>query len=107
MRTLDFTLASAIRQMLNDADLGHAEFADAIDIGAGSVTNYTKGRTVPRWSTVRRWAEACKYDPDDPQLRFLWEKARGTAPKRGGAGDTWAPRGSNPRPSDVMFDLAA
>lgn len=32
MRTLDFTLASALRQMLNDADLGHAEFADAIDI---------------------------------------------------------------------------
>lgn len=66
MRTLDFTLASALRQMLNDADLGHAEFADAIDIGAGSVTNYTKGRRLVTAAMVDAGVKSCAGDGVSP-----------------------------------------
>lgn len=71
MRTLDFTLNSALRQMLDDSELGHAELAERIEIGTGSITNYTRGRTVPKWRVVQDWAIECGYDPDDPTLREL------------------------------------
>lgn len=76
MKTLHFTLAGALSQMLDESGLKQEQFAEATDISKGSITNYIKGRTVPRWSTVQRWAEVCEHDPDSPLLRELWEEAR-------------------------------
>jgi transcriptional regulator with XRE-family HTH domain len=81
MKTLEFTLAAALRHMLDESGLQQIELAEQADISKGSVTNYAKGRQVPRWSTVQRWAEACDYDPDDDTLRHLWLAAKyGTTP---------------------------
>lgn len=76
MKTLEFTLAGALRHMLDDSGLHQIDLAERADISKGSVTNYAKGRQVPRWSTVQRWAKACDFDPEDPTLRQLWEAAR-------------------------------
>ena len=77
MKVIELTLAVALRQMLDDSGFHQDELARRADIAKGSITNYTKGRTVPKWSTVRRWAETCGYEPDDPLLHDLWEKAKG------------------------------
>jgi transcriptional regulator with XRE-family HTH domain len=83
MKHIEFTLAAALRQMLDDSGIHQADLAERADISKGSVTNYTKGRTVPRWSAVQRWAKECGYDPDDETLRALWMAARyGDDPQR-------------------------
>lgn len=76
MKTLVLTLAGALRMMLDDSGYQQEPFAEAVDISKGSISNYIKGRTVPRWSAVQRWAKVCGFDPDDPELRRLWEDAR-------------------------------
>lgn len=76
MRTLTYTLHTALRQMVDDSGINQDELAEACDISKGSVTNYIKGRTIPKWSTVERWANACGFDAADPMLRELWEQAR-------------------------------
>ena len=82
MKTITYTLSAALRQMLDDSDLRQEELAELADISKGSVTNYAKGRTIPRWTAVQRWAVACGYDPDDPTLRALWDEARSAVTAR-------------------------
>lgn len=76
MKTLTYTLHTALRQMVDESGVNQEELADACDISKGSVTNYLKGRTVPKWTTVRMWADACGFDPEDDKLRELWDMAR-------------------------------
>lgn len=76
MKTLTYTLQTALRQMVDESSIEQKDLAVACDISKGSVSNYLKGRTVPKWSTVRMWADACGFDPDDPKLRQLWDDAR-------------------------------
>jgi len=76
MKHIEFTLAAALRQMLDESGMHQSDLAVGADISKGSVTNYAKGRTVPRWSAVQRWAEACGFDPEDKTLRALWVAAR-------------------------------
>jgi transcriptional regulator with XRE-family HTH domain len=76
MRTLTYTLHTALRQMVDESGVNQEQLADACDISKGSVTNYLKGRTTPKWTTVRMWADACGFDADDQTLRELWDSAR-------------------------------
>jgi len=76
MKHIEFTLAAALRQMLDESGMHQSDLAESADISKGSVTNYAKGRTVPRWSAVQRWAQACGFDPEDETLRALWVAAR-------------------------------
>jgi transcriptional regulator with XRE-family HTH domain len=76
MKPFRFTLAAAMRQMLDESGLQQADIVELAEVSKGSVTNYTKGRTVPKWTTVQRWASLCDYDPNDETLRQLWEEAR-------------------------------
>lgn len=76
MMTIEFNLATALRQMLDTSGVQQEQLALDVDISKGSVTNYVKGRTVPKWSVVQRWAEVCDFDPEDQTLRHLWEEAR-------------------------------
>lgn len=76
MKTLTYSIHTALRQMLDESDIRQEQLAVAADISKGSVTNYIKGRQLPKWSTVRLWAEACGFDPEDPTLRELWDEAR-------------------------------
>lgn len=103
MKTLEFTLHGALRQMLDESQLPNETIAQKTETSKGSVSNYARGRTVPKWSVVKVWAETCEYDPEDPLLRVLWENAKRTAPKRGGAvkrGGSCAPSDSNREPAD-------
>ena len=82
MKTLEFTLAAALRLMLDESELPQADLAERVDISKGSVSNYARGRSVPRWTAVQRWAIACGFDPDDDTLRALWLAAKyGTEPE--------------------------
>lgn len=91
------------------------ELGQVLGLHSSQIGRRLKGALGWSAADVRKLSRHLKVDmelfylPTDEFLERLSTPKR-QAPPDGGIpsdGATWAPRGSNPRPSDVMFDLAA
>ena len=72
---IDWTFGDVLTKIRTNANLTVEQLAELTDISPRSVGNYEKDRTFPKWSTVLRWAEACRY-PHVEELRSTWDAAR-------------------------------
>jgi transcriptional regulator with XRE-family HTH domain len=77
-----FTLADRLRKAREVLGVDQAELAEILGVSRSSVSNAETGSAVPRRITMRAWAEATGVP-----LEWLTT-------------GEWAPRGSNPQPTD-------
>lgn len=90
-----FTLADRLRKARELTGLDQIPFADELGISRNSVSNAETGTVMPRRITLKAWAMRTGVDLD-------W-LLTGTAPTAPDGGGEWAPRGSNPQPTDYGY----
>jgi transcriptional regulator with XRE-family HTH domain len=79
------TLGNRLRDSREWRGLEQAQMAEELGIGRSTVSNYERGITPATKLVINAWAVVCQVDVE-------WLKT-GDIPG-------WAPRGSNPRPTD-------
>ena len=107
MKAFTPTLAGALHQMLDESGMDQKAVAERAEISKGSVTNYVKGRYIPKWRTVQEWARVCGFNPDDATLRRLWNIAKNGHDPDGGSSTLRPRQDSNLRPLDYTPPLLA
>ena len=90
-----WTQADHLRKAREHAELEQADLATAIGVSRNTVINYERGKVQPRKHVVMAWALATG-------VPVVWLET-GNAPgggQPGPDGGGWAPRDSNPEPTD-------
>lgn len=81
----EWDLADRMRKALRESDFNSLEMADYLGVNRQTVAAWLGGKHYPKVGMLRLWAMRTGVD-------FDW--------LRDGEGAAWAPRGSNPQPTD-------
>ena len=94
----EWTFADRLRKARQTASLDQREFAQAINASSSQIASWESGRSIPRDKVaVAKRIELLTRIPASWVLGLETQNPRPGGP---GEGEVWAPRGSNPQPTD-------
>jgi len=111
-----WTFADRVRKVRRHAKLSQREFAKRLEVAESTLASWEAGRSEPRFGELANLSVRVQREFKVPATWFLglepapWETEQAAERKinarrksRGWGVAAWAPRGSNPQPTDYEY----